>query len=164
MIVDAKAERRLNKEVASIIKRSNISKELSSGMDITYNNLFDNKLLLVSLIHSGMPYSFFDLIQDYTPFTEEDWVGFLDISSKSLQRYKQAAKIFKPLQTEKIFEVAEVTNVGLEVFGNMEKFRLWLETPNFALGKLKPKDLIKDSYGKELVLGELTRINYGILA
>ncbi|MFV8326047.1 antitoxin Xre/MbcA/ParS toxin-binding domain-containing protein [Flavobacterium sp. ZS1P14] len=45
----------------------------------------------------------------------------------------------------------------------MEKFKLWLNTPNFSLGKLKPKDLLTDSYGKELVIGELTRINYGIL-
>jgi len=46
----------------------------------------------------------------------------------------------------------------------MEKFRLWLDTPNFSLGKMKPLDLLKDSYGKELVLTELTHINYGILA
>ncbi len=60
--------------------------------------------------------------------------------------------------------MAEVTNVGLDVFGDMEKFKLWLDTPNFALGNLKPKELLKDSYGKEMVISELTRINYGILA
>ncbi len=59
--------------------------------------------------------------------------------------------------------MAEVTNVGKEVFGDMEKFKLWLDTPNFSLGNLKPMELLKDSYGKELVIGELTRINYGIL-
>jgi putative toxin-antitoxin system antitoxin component (TIGR02293 family) len=58
--------------------------------------------------------------------------------------------------------MAEVTNVGLDVFGDMKKFKLWLETPNFSLGDLKPMDLLKDSYGKELVISELTRINYGI--
>ena len=59
--------------------------------------------------------------------------------------------------------MAEVTNIGLEVFGDMGKFKLWLYTPNFALGNLKPIDLLRDSYGKEMVIGELTRINYGIL-
>lgn len=58
---------------------------------------------------------------------------------------------------------AEVMNLGVEVFGGMEKFKLWLDTPNHSLGNLKPVELLKDSYGKELVVGELTRINYGIL-
>ena len=58
--------------------------------------------------------------------------------------------------------MAEVTNVGLDVFGNMEKLKLWLKTPNFSLGNIKPMDLLRDSYGKELVISELTRINYGI--
>ena len=45
----------------------------------------------------------------------------------------------------------------------LEKFKLWLDTPNFALGNNQPKELLRDSYGKELVMGEQTRINYGIL-
>jgi putative toxin-antitoxin system antitoxin component (TIGR02293 family) len=102
------------------------------------------------------------LIKDVTPFNETDWADFLDISTKSLQRYKQRSKQFKPIQSEKIIELAEVTNVGKNVFGSIEKFKLWLETPNFALGNMKPKELLKDSYGKEMVIGELTRIEHGI--
>jgi putative toxin-antitoxin system antitoxin component (TIGR02293 family) len=58
--------------------------------------------------------------------------------------------------------MAEVTRTGLDLFGDIGKFRLWLETPNFALGKRKPADLLMDSYGKELVLGVLTRVQHGI--
>jgi putative toxin-antitoxin system antitoxin component (TIGR02293 family) len=60
--------------------------------------------------------------------------------------------------------MAEVTTVGMDVFADVDKFKLWLNTPNYSLGNLKPIELLKDSYGKELVIGELTRINYGILA
>jgi len=67
-------------------------------------------------------------------------------------------------QSEKIIEIVELNNIGLDVFGDMEKFKLWLETPNFSLGNLKPLELLKDSYGKELVISELTNINYGILS
>lgn len=155
----------LNKEVASLIKRSRNTKEVMfSAKNLTYLDLFSNKMLLIHIIREGVPYSFFNLIQHYTPFTENDWASFLDLSTKSLQRYKQTSKQFKSIQSEKIIEMAEVTNVGLDVFGNMEKFKLWLDTPNFSLGNLKPIELLKDSYGKEMVIGELTRINYGILA
>ena len=100
---------------------------------------------------------------EVSPFNEIYWADLLDISTKSLHRYKKSLKHFKPSHSEKIIEMAEVTQLGMEVFGETEKFRLWLETPNYALGNLKPMELLKDSYGKDMVTGELTRINYGIL-
>jgi putative toxin-antitoxin system antitoxin component (TIGR02293 family) len=121
-------------------------------------------MLVIDVIRQGIPYSYFNDIQDIAPFRSEDWSRLLNISSKTLLRYKQTRQKFKPLQSEKIIEMAEVTHTGLEVFGNMEKFRLWLDTPSFALGNSKPIDLLEDSYGKELVLTELNNINYGILA
>jgi len=158
-------EQRLDKAISSLFRRSGIDKKLlRSRTQITYHDFLSDKLLIIYMIRRGVPFSLFNLIQHYTPFSETEWAYFLDLSTKSLQRYKQTSKSFKPLQSEKIIEMAEVTSVGLDVFGDMAKFKLWLDTPNFALGNLKPLDLLSDSYGKELVISELTRINYGILA
>lgn len=155
---------KLDKEIASIIRRSDIdSKFASSEKGLTYAGFLSNKMLMILVIRKGVPYSLFKLIQHHAPFSDTDWANFLDISTKSLQRYKQSSRSFKPIQSEKIIEMAEVTNIGLEVFGDMNKFKLWLDTPNFALGNLKPIELLKDSYGKEMVTGELIRINHGIL-
>jgi putative toxin-antitoxin system antitoxin component (TIGR02293 family) len=156
---------RLDKEISNIVRRAGIDKKfLSAPKSITYSEFLSNRMLMIFVIREGVPYSLFNLIQDLTPFTEANWADFLDISTKSLHRYKQTSKSFKSIQSEKIIEMAEVTNVGLDVFGDMEKFKLWLQTPNFSLGSIKPIELLKDSYGKELVISELTRINYGILS
>jgi putative toxin-antitoxin system antitoxin component (TIGR02293 family) len=88
---------------------------------------------------------------------------FLGISTKSLQRNKiKDSFVFKPMQSEKIFELAEVTSLGNEVFDNEQDFYTWLNTSCFALGNLKPIELLKDSYGKEMVLSELYKIDQGI--
>lgn len=156
---------KLDKEVASIIKRYRIEQNSKASKDeFTFLDFFRDRMLIIRVIREGVPYSFFDLIRRYAPFSENDWANFLDISTKSLQRYKQTSKQFKPIQSEKIIEMAEVTSVGLDVFGTPVKFKLWLDTPNFALGSLKPIELLKDSYGKEMVIGELARVNHGILA
>ena len=163
--MDANITLRLDKEISTIVKKSSIDKKfLPTKKNITYSDFLSNKMLMIFIIRDGIPYSLFNLIVNYTPFTENDWSNFLDISTKSLQRYKQSSKSFKPIQSEKIIEMTEVTNVGLDVFEDMGKFKLWLGTPNFALGNLKPIDLLKDSYGKEMVISELIRINYGILS
>lgn len=117
------------------------------------------------MIRQGIPYSLFKLIREITPFTEKEWADIFNISAKSLQRYSvEPDYTFKSIYSEKILEIAEVINVGNDIFGNSEKFNLWLETPNFALGNMKPLELLKDSYGKELVLAELVRIEHGILS
>lgn len=140
----------------------------SSGMkikteDITYSDFFENKMLIIQSIRNGLPYRLFSKIKAITPFSEDDWAEYLNVSKKTLQRHRNDPDyLFKPIHTEKIIELAEVTNFGKEVFDSVDQFYLWLNTPSFALGNLKPAELLKDSYGKELVMGELNRIDQGI--
>jgi putative toxin-antitoxin system antitoxin component (TIGR02293 family) len=133
--------------------------------ELTYSDFFENKMLIIRAIREGLPYKLFDKIKEVTPFTEDDWAEYLNLSKKTLLRHRNDANyFFKPIHTEKIIELAEVTNFGKEVFDSTEQFYLWLNTPSYALGNLKPAELLKDSYGKELVMGELNRIDQGIFA
>lgn len=130
---------------------------------ITYTTFFENKMLIIHAIRQGLPYDLFTKIKELTPFTEDDWADYLNLSKKTLQRHSNETDYyFKPIHTEKIIELAEVTNYGKEVFDSKEQFYLWLNTPSFALGDLKPAELLKDSYGKEMVMAELNRIEHGI--
>ena len=70
--------------------------------------------------------------------------------------------VFDAIPSEKIIELAEVTALGNDVFDTEHQFHTWLYTPNFALGGLKPFDLLQDSYGKEMVMTELHKIDEGI--
>lgn len=157
MAAEYKTEDNLDKEISVVLERA----EAYDRSEITFKDFLQNKVLIMLVIRSGVPYSLFEKVQLFAPFSENEWAEFLDLSTRSLQRYKQADKPFGPLQSEKIIEMAEVTQTGLDVFGDMEKFKLWLETPSYALGN-RPVELLKDSYGKELVISELTRINHGI--
>lgn len=153
-------EGKLNMEIDSFFRTSKIN---VSSKQVTFEKFLEDKMLIVIAIRKGIPYSLFDLIQKYTPFSENDWTNFLDLSTKSLQRYRASPEHhFKPIHSEKIIEIAEVIKVGMDVFGHVEKLKLWLNTPSYALGKLKPIELLKDSYGKEMVISELHRINHGI--
>ena len=124
----------------------------------------NDPLLMVQIIKKGIPYSLFEEIQKLSLLTSKEWADILNISLRSLQRYKDQKQMFKPMQSEKILELGEIFILGNEVFGDTVKFKLWLETPNFALGGVIPTSLLSDSYGQELLVNELTRINYGIFA
>ena len=152
----------LQEAFTAYLSKSNANNTTSIGM---VNQLFGNKMQIVIAIRKGISYSFFSSIQLFTPFNETDWSEFLNISTKTLQRYKKSkTHVFKPIHSEKIIELLEVTTLGLAVFETKEKFNKWLNTTSLALGKLKPTDLLKNSYGKELVIDELHRIDHGIFA
>jgi putative toxin-antitoxin system antitoxin component (TIGR02293 family) len=124
---------------------------------------FSDRMLLVELIRKGIPTTLFLTIKDLAPFSDEEWSDFLDISLKSLQRYKKEPDyLFKSIHSEKILELAEVTALGLEVFDTPEEFQAWLNASSPALGGKMPLELLKDSYGQELVIQELHRIDQGI--
>jgi len=156
----------VNKAINRYAKSVRESSKLSlRDKNITYSEFFQDKMLIIHAIRKGLPYSLFSEIQKITPFSENDWAEFLNISVKTLQRHKKEEDYyFKPIHTEKIIELAEVTQFGKEVFDSADQFYSWLNTPSYALGNLKPAELLKDSYGKELVMGELNRIDHGIFA
>ncbi len=153
----------LRDEMVHMLNESSVSnKTVTQVESFKVDTFFNNKMHIVGIIRDGVTYSFFDMLRTYAPFTEEDWAAFLGISTKSLQRYQKSMKKFKPIHSEKIIEIAEVIHQGMEVFGDMNKLKLWLNTPNYALHNHTPKNLLSDSYGKELVLTELVHIDFGI--
>lgn len=158
--------KRVNQSIADFaknIEKNDLSKQKIEKLNFT--NFFENKMLIVKAIRSGLPYELFEKIKEVTPFTDDEWADFLNLSTKTLHRYKSDPDFkFKPIHSEKIIELAEVTSYGKDVFDSNEQFSNWLNTPSFALGNLKPAELLKDSYGKEMVLGELNRIEHGVFA
>lgn len=156
----------VNEAMGRYVKTISKSSEFNmAGAHITYAGFFENKMLIIHAIRHGLPYTLFNQIKSITPFTEDDWAEYLSVSKKTLQRHSMEVNyVFKPIHTEKIIELAEVTNLGKDVFDSVSQFYLWLNTPSYALGNLKPAELLKDSYGKELVMDELNRIDQGIFA
>lgn len=154
----------LNDAIAAYVRQPRLQRSAIQVPAVTtFDDLLADKLLLVQVIRAGIPFSLFDLIKVTTPFSEGDWANILDCSSKSLHRYKAENGFnFKPAHTEKILEMAELTKVGLGVFGTMDAFKLWLNTPSYALGGMRPMELLLDSFGKNLVLDELIRVEHGI--
>ena len=151
-------------ELRSYKFNDNQSKSVIAEESMPIYGFPTDKFFMVNLIREGIPYSIFNLVSDLVPFSDSDWAKLFDISTKTLLRYKQSQKRFSSIHSEKILEITEVTILGLDLFGDMNKFKMWLETPNYALGNLKPSSLISDSYGKELVIAELSNINHGIFA
>jgi putative toxin-antitoxin system antitoxin component (TIGR02293 family) len=132
---------------------------------VTYGSIDDiNAMNLIKMVRNGIGFKAFDTFANKSPFTSNEWSTYLHLSERTMQRYRIEKRTFDPLQSEKIIEIALFYNKGVEVFGTSEKFNSWLETSNLVLGNVKPKMLLDNTFGINLLRDELTRIEYGILA
>jgi putative toxin-antitoxin system antitoxin component (TIGR02293 family) len=142
-----------------------MAKALSFLPDVSIGNVDDNTILyVIREVRKGIGYSSFTNAVKNVPLTLKEWSGILDLSERTLQRYKKDKRAFDTLQSEKIVQVTLLIRFGRDVFGDEKKFNLWLNTENLSIGNIKPKEMLDSSFGIDLLKDELTRIENGILA
>ena len=142
-----------------------MTKPLALLPEVSMDNVDDNTILyVIREVRKGIAYSSFSNAIKNVPLTLKEWSEILDLSERTLQRYKKEKRAFDTLQSEKIVQVTLLTRYGREVFGDEKKFNSWLNTENISIGKARPKDLLDSSFGIDLLKDELTRIEHGILA
>lgn len=79
----------------------------------------------------------------------------------SIDTYKRK-DIFTAAVTEKVLEIEEVYRKGLKAFG--DGFYAWMDSPNPALGGIKPKTMLTNSFGVRRLLDQVGRMEHGVLA
>ncbi|MEQ8878970.1 MAG: DUF2384 domain-containing protein, partial [Cyclobacteriaceae bacterium] len=85
----------------------------------------------------------------------------IDILPISIDTYKRKTS-FSPAVTEKILEIEEVYKKGIAAFG--DGFHAWMEADNPVLGNIKPRALLKNSFGIRRLLDQIGRMEHGVLA
>ena len=129
-------------------------------MNITY----DDQVELILLSRKGLQYQFFQDVVQAGFFTLKQWSKFLHITERTMQRYKKEQKKFEPIQSERILEIAKLQERGKSLFGSSDYFESWLNSNLVVLGGAKPVDFLDSTFGIDLIMDELGRIEHGVLA
>lgn len=142
-----------------------MAKKKLNRKPVTYQNLENQEVhVLMEAARTGIEYSFFNQLLHKIPITLNEWAEILHLSNRTLQRYQKQKKNFETLQSERILEISQLYKYGLEVFGDEEKFNSWMNSDIIALGGLKPKSLLDNSYGIGMVKDVLGRIEHGVFS
>ena len=106
---------------------------------------------------------FYDMV-DITGMKKEDLAAYLDISTKTLERYKGSDKKLNSFRSEMLLKLVTLYKKGIEIFGDVIAFRSWLNQPAYGLDNTIPAKLMVTSTGIDVIIEELTRIEFGDLA
>jgi len=139
-------------------------KAKSRSMLKQYEDHLEDRLRLVEDAGAGVPAGAVYELMETTHLNKDFFAGILNISTKTLDRYKQRAKLLSPVGSEMVLKLYSLYKKGEELFGNQTEFRKWIEEPAYGLGNKIPKTLLQTPAGIDLIMDELTRIEFGDLA
>jgi len=139
-----------------------IIEQLLGGSDLI-GHAIRNEMDLYELSRTGLPKkALLNLIQNLG-FTVKSMASLLNITERTIQR-KSDMELLDFITSEQILQVADIYSRGSEVFGSPEGFKKWVSLENKALNNRKPIDLLSSRYGAQMVIDEIGRIEYGIIA
>lgn len=122
-----------------------------------------NDFDIIKLARQGFPKRVLLALAKKISLNIQELANILHISERTLQRYDDDA-IIKTEYAEKAVELARLYTRGQEVFGSMDKFKLWIKTPGLVFNGEAPVTMLDTSAGFDMVFKELGRIEHGIFA
>jgi putative toxin-antitoxin system antitoxin component (TIGR02293 family) len=111
----------------------------------------------------GLPKRAITYLIKSTNLTVRTLSRILHTTERTLQRKKEADLLSEGI-SEQILQIAEVYARGQQVFNSTEDFQTWMSSPNVALGKRIPLELLSSRFGAQMVLDEIGRIEYGVFS
>ncbi len=89
-----------------------MAKAISLLPDVSMDNVDDNTILyVIREVRKGIAYNSFTNAVKNVPLTLKEWSDILDLSERTLQRYKKDKRAFDTLQSEKIVQVTLLIKV-----------------------------------------------------
>ena len=114
-------------------------------------------------VRSGLPFSAFVALTKQLELSPQHFTAVFGIPPRTIARRKEARHL-NPQESDRLYRVARVVSQAVEVLGSIDKARVWLKTPNRALGCEMPLDLLDTEIGARQVEEVLLRLNYGIFS
>ena len=143
---------------------------VQGGMPSFYNLLGGSRGLslssdfdIINIARKGFSKSILLTLAKKISLNIQELATILHISERTLQRYEDDA-IIKTEYAEKAVELARLYTRGEEVFGSLDKFKIWIKTPSVIFKGDAPVTILDTSAGFDLVFKELGRIEHGIFA
>jgi putative toxin-antitoxin system antitoxin component (TIGR02293 family) len=133
--------------------------------NLTFKSLENSDIYkLINVTRKGIDYNTFNEFTVSYPLNISTWSKILNMSERTIQRYRREKKRLDSIHTEKLLLIMLLFNKGVSVFGNISNFLAWINSKSIPLGGVKPIDLLDNSFGINMVKDELIKIEHGVLA
>ena len=135
----------------AVVKMLGLKTEVRSGLE------------MLPLVRRGLPYKTIENVAREMDLSVDETADNLGLARRTLARRK-ALRTLDPAESERVVRLAGTLAHATEVLGSREKARLWMLTPNRALGGDSPLSLLDTEIGARAVDDVLVRIDHGVFS
>jgi uncharacterized protein (DUF2384 family) len=100
-------------------------------------------------------------IKNITNEDDKEISNWLNINERTFRTQKATTTTLKPILAEQVIMLISLFKHGIEIFGNSENFKTWLEKENFHFDKKSPLHFIDTISGIRFIDDRLTGMEYG---
>jgi putative toxin-antitoxin system antitoxin component (TIGR02293 family) len=123
----------------------------------------DSNMIVSEAVTGVYASSFFDFAEA-SGHPKEKLADILNISVKTLMRYKTSKSKMNPQNSEHLIKLFALYRKGINVLGSIASFNNWLQKPAFGLGGIIPFSYLNTISGIDIIIEELSRIEHGDLS
>ena len=112
-------------------------------------------------VRAGLPFRAFEALGSALDLGPAQLAGLVGVAPRTLARRK-AARRLSPIESDRLYRVASIALLAVEVLGSLDKARSWLHQENRALGRVAPLHELDTEIGARRVEEVLQRLAFGI--
>jgi putative toxin-antitoxin system antitoxin component (TIGR02293 family) len=116
---------------------------------------------VITMSREGVSKQLLLALSDLSGISIHQLAKLLPITERTIQRYDNEQK-FSSDVSEHILIIIRVVDQAYQVLEGQETVKEWLTTPLVALGQRTPLSLLDTSFGAQLVMDELGRLEHGV--
>lgn len=135
--------------------------EALGGKD-TLRATIEKELDMDQLIRDGIPFEAYDHFKAKLKMTPHELCTFIGL--KGYRKIKHGNGRLSPISSDRLYRLARVYAIAVEVLGDEDRGREWLKKPQYGLGGRIPLEMVATEIGAKEVENLLGRIEYSVLA
>ena len=118
---------------------------------------------MVSAVRKGLPFAALTALSAELDLPHHEITSILGVAPRTLARRKQSRHL-SAVESDRLYRIAHIAQLAVEVLGDVTRARLWLHRPNRALRGESPLKLLDTEVGGREVQDCLLRLSYGVYA
>ena len=121
-----------------------------------------NSVELVKHVEAGLSFTAVEALQDQMKLASKEMAKLLDIKFRTFVRRKEAGRLLSA-ESDRVLRTSRLFARSKDLFdGDEQAARLWLMSPNRALGGAVPLEIAKTEVGAREVENIIGRLEHGV--
>lgn len=116
---------------------------------------------MIAYLKQGLSTDTFDQLRQRLNISDNALSKIVQIPKRTLERRRTAGRLNTD-ESERIFRIAQVNDIAVEVFGSQQKAESWLKKPARGIGSKIPLEYSDTNLGAQEVINLLGRIEHGV--